>query len=514
MQDRGVFDSYKRLRNLLRQVCLTESLGVVRGYVQHLQFHAPLPSDLEVDNSFRLATNRIQKIRLVSEWELEALCREIIINSEETNSCRKTLKKWSYFARSINSLKNIEGVISRKCLNRNNILLELHRIAHRQFPWQSGRPNQILLTRYFKIYRHPRLEDIVRRIFGMDTQSLYLVGMAALGVYLENIAFFYPPRIEIDGLTPDLVEKFVAHFSMPLETLRQKLTAEEQMNDKFFYAYHSLRAYPLIRMNYQERDSLVCPLPTLLCWRLTNGVYYEICREEGFSDAFGEAFQDYTGEVIRKAMTNSTYEVYPEQEYFVGKNRKNTVDWILADSEASLFIETKTKRLIQNAKVEINSEEVLKQELDKMADFILQVYKTINDYRTNQYPSFRYREEVAVYPFVVTLEDWFAFGPKVLGYVTDQVKQKLTDTGLPPTWLDEIPFSICAIHELENILQIMNIVGIRKVMERKVFDKEKRQWSFGPYVESEFPEAAKKLNFLFNEDFDHMLPENIRNKIN
>jgi hypothetical protein len=486
---------------------------VVRGYVQHLQFNAPLPGDVEVDKSFRLAPNKIAKVRLISEWELETLCREAIIHAKEMDSCPETFRRWSYFARAINRIKCIEGLIAGKFINPNNTLVELHRIAHRQFPWQFMRPNQILMTRYFKIYRHPPLDQIVTKVFGTDIQALYLTGLAFLGVYLENIALFYPPNIEIEGVTLELLQKFIDHFSLPVGTLREKLQKEQEMNDKFFYAYHSLRAYPLIRMNYQEHDSLVCPLPTLLFWRLTQGVYYEICKADGFAKAFGDSFQNYVGEVIKMAITNAKIKVYPEEEYCVGKHRKNTVDWIFAEEDAALFIETKTKRLIQDAKVEVSSEKALKEELDKMADFVTQVYKTIKDYQENQYPSFKYQKQIAIFPLVVTLEDWLAFGPKVLGHINEGVKNRLSEEGLPSSWLEEMPYSICAVHELEKTVQIINIEGIKRVMEPKVFDKEKKEWSLGPYAVGEFAEAAKSVKFLFPEDFDRIFPEGIRNKL-
>ena len=59
----------------------------------------------------------------------------------------------------------------------------------------------------------------------------------------------------------------------------------------------------------------------------------------------------------------------------------------------------------------------------------------------------------------------------------------------------------------------MNAENIKRVMEAKVFDKEKREWSFGPYAVKEFPEAAKNVKFLFEEDFDRIIPERIRNKL-
>ncbi len=276
------------------------------------------------------------------------------------------------------------------------------------------------------------------------------------------------------------------------------------MNDKFVYAYHSLRAYPLIRMTYNNRDSLICSLPTLLFWRFTNGVYCEIYKNTAFADAFGAAFQIYVGDVLRKAMDVSRTKFHPEEEYHVGKNKKRTVDWIVEQDDALLFIEVKTKRLVVLAKIEIDSEDALKSELRKMADFVIQVYKSIKDYKEDRYPAFRFKHDRRIFPLIVTLEDWFLFGPKLLSGLSTMVEQGFNEAELPLEWLKGMPYSICSIQEFEEAIQVMQVVGIKKFMEKKLFDDGKHEWAFGAFLHSEFPEAAKSVRFLFPDDFKRL----------
>jgi hypothetical protein len=300
MQKDQVFEWYKPLRNHLRKVCLADSLAVIWSYIQNLQFGTAIASDIEVHGDFLKKTKRIEKISMVSEWELETLCTELILNASEANTCPKTLKTWSWFAGAVNKLKSLENDIYKNLVGKENILVEVHRIAHRQFPWQVGRPNNIFITRYFKIYSHPALAEILYRKLDLATQELFYIGFAFLGVYLDHFSLFYPPQIEIPRITIETLEKFLKHFSLDVTSLRQRLIADQEMNEKFAYAYSSLRAYPLIRMTYQDKDSVACPLPTLFFWRLTNGVYYELYNEEGFAEAFGAAFQGYVGRLSEK----------------------------------------------------------------------------------------------------------------------------------------------------------------------------------------------------------------------
>jgi len=100
-----VFDSYKPLRNYLRQIELSEALSVIRAYVQHLQFDEQLPRDIEVAVYFLQAKDWLGK--KVFPWELETLTREIIINSPRSDSILlpKSFKKWPCFSGAVDKLK-------------------------------------------------------------------------------------------------------------------------------------------------------------------------------------------------------------------------------------------------------------------------------------------------------------------------------------------------------------------------------------------------------------------------
>jgi hypothetical protein len=251
-----------------------------------------------VASEFRFAKGAIDKKIYV--WELELLAREIILNSGE-NTARKTIQKWNYFTATLNKLRELENNIYRKYGSNKNIRSEVHRIAHRQFPWQS-RPNEISMTRYFKIFSYNTLEKIIQDVIGLTTKEVYLIGMALFSVYLKEFALFYPPsKIDIEGINKENLKTFLDRFSAGSRVLKNKLLSEQEMNEKFAYSYSSLRAYPIINMAYEKRDAYACPLPTLFLWRLTSGIYYDICKENGFDNAFGPSFQNYVGEVLESA---------------------------------------------------------------------------------------------------------------------------------------------------------------------------------------------------------------------
>jgi hypothetical protein len=108
MQDDAIYQRYKPLRNAICKLCLVESLGVIRAYIQDLQFGSPIPRDCEVHSTYASATSKIEKIRWISEYHLETLCREILIHAVEGERCSESLKSWSTLSRAINKLKDLE----------------------------------------------------------------------------------------------------------------------------------------------------------------------------------------------------------------------------------------------------------------------------------------------------------------------------------------------------------------------------------------------------------------------
>jgi hypothetical protein len=332
-----------------------------------------------------------------------------------------------------------------------------------------------------------------------------MCGVASMGFFLDRPAIAIPFKSEIKALPVDKFEKFFAFTSKPIGQLRGQLKSEQQYNANFAYAYNSLRAFPLVQMSYQGSNSLVCPLMTLLYWRFTGGLYYEFISVPEFANEFGDGFQGYVGEVIERAC-HDPVQRFGEHEYVVGKAKKRSVDWIVADDRAALFLECKAKRLSWGAKVSLSDLAPLEADIDNMASAVVQVYKTLADHLDNAYPHFPTRQGLKLFPVIVTLENWRMFGSVMMNKLADLVLPKLNDAGLSPTFVEQMPYSIWAIEELEVGLQIMSAKGITEFMEGKLKSEEMRQWDWHSYMATRYPKCfpAKKL---FEKEHDEMFAD-------
>lgn len=89
-QDRAIFEAYKPLRNALRKLDLADSLAVIRGYASNLQFNQDISSDCEVHREYLSRQSHTPRARLISEFHLETLCREVILHATDLGRAEKS----------------------------------------------------------------------------------------------------------------------------------------------------------------------------------------------------------------------------------------------------------------------------------------------------------------------------------------------------------------------------------------------------------------------------------------
>ena len=257
-------------------------------------------------------------------------------------------------------------------------------------------------------------------------------------------------------------------------------------------------AYPLIRMRFRGKEAIVCPLPTLLFWRITGGLYYELLSDPRFAQAFGDSFQEFVGLVIERACPEKGLRLIAEQRYGTKKAPKASVDWIVSDDGSAMFVECKARRLSWNSKAtSLDDLRPLGADIDNMANAVVQVYKTIDDYMNGRYPHLPLAAERKIYPVIVTLENWHIFGHLFL----KTLYEKMDAAEMPRDVLNNMPYSVLPIDDLEVGMQIISKVGIRIFMDGKMNNTEMRDWEWHPYMTHSFPKyfPARKL---FAEEYE------------
>ena len=147
------------------------------------------------------------------------------------------------------------------------------------------------------------------------------------------------------------------------------------------------------------------------------------------------------------------------------------------------------------------SDEALNNQLDYIVQAIVQVYKTIHDYKLGLYPNLEFNSKKIIHPVIVTLENWYIFGPQLISYIEAQTIIKMVEVGLPENYIIEMPWSIMSASEFENAVQILQRTETNPFFIQKN-DGEKKEWAFGNYMHTEYQELYSNCKSLFEEELE------------
>ena len=462
-RNKAVFEIYRPLRNLLNGFNTLDSLYVIWGYSRNYTFNYDFPNDIEKLRGFNPKEKDLHNRKYYGglfDHELEFLLREIIINGDFRKKSA-SLKSAKYSIKLVNYLRGpLSDGLSKTINMKDNLFLEFNRLAHNQFDWQMGYSIKTVF-RYNLIYSDAAVSKIIFDKLGLTPNQILLIGSLLFSYTGTN---FITPLITsstTDLITVEMINIYLSHFATTIKEVRQELKEYQQINENLLYTYNPLCARPIIL----EKDGMICPMPMLIFWQMTSGIYYCICDSVNFSHAFGDSFQKYVGTVLEKSCDNGNFQIYPEETF--GKQHKRTSDWMVSDIDSILFIECKTKRMRLDSKTELDSNNGLNNDLKLMAGFITQLYKTYLDYKLGLYPSIGYDESKTFIPLVLTLEDWGVnFNHLIMETITNLTEIEFQKANLDTSLLKEFPFNIKCASEFENDIQLINELGIKDYFEK------------------------------------------------
>jgi hypothetical protein len=450
-------------------------LKTVFHFMQWLDFDVPLPSHL-APPPLRNPNNKM--LSGLVQWEFEVLAREIVLNGDRHG--KRSISSWNDVSGEINAIKLIENECW-KGRQDGDVLYELVRIAHRQFPWQRG-INQPHIARYARLYEHAGLDEMVRAEYGMSHAEMLQLSVSLTGHFLNAWTVSLPLRNELNSVPPDVCNAFVSKFSLSLSDLREEYRKNASYGINWAYSFNPLRSRPLIRLSDHVA---ICPITTFLLRRATSEMYYDLVKDQtAFAKNFGPAVQELVGEVAKRSNRSGRFTVIPEARYGPSKAPKDTVDWIIEDQTATLFVECKGARVRYQGVSDLTDRHFIDAEFDRIRSFALQLYKTLNDALRGAYPNWKPRG-TPVYPMIVTLEDWQTFGIHVDRIVIAPLKSELAAAGIDPAIVEKHPPSFCAMETFEMAAGVCDAVGVETVFGAKTKGEE-AQWALETFLMNNF----------------------------
>jgi hypothetical protein len=489
-----VYENYKPLRNYLRSFGLWSGLRTTYHYMLYLQFGARLPQQLLTQKLQMGASNLAAGLH---GHLVELLLRELILNAAQHGGRGFDTAPVAF--RAMNMIHKVDGGSWGAHESRSgDIMLQLSRIAFKQFPWQDP-PTNGSLARYYALYGHPAVAPMLETEFGMTPTELFQMVL----LLIEELQ--HAPTLplvflgEAEGSFEDPIRALFGRLSNSASGLR-KLIGETQSYDvNWGFGVNPVRQYPLIHAG--DVRKVMCPAPPMLLQRLTDGLYYDLIRADPrFGGAIGKAFEDHVGNVAAR-IGRGRFEIRAEQCW--GKPERRSVDWIISDPSASLFVECKLGRLDLASQTEIADPPPFVAAIERLSRAVGQVYATLTDALAGAYPHWR-DDGRPIFPLIATFHEWFVFGPFFYAHLDKLVQKEFARRGLDHALCERYPFTICSIAEFDGMLAACHDHSIGTVMSAKL-GREHRQWLMRGFLAERYPGSLTKAAAMFQKGMDPVI---------
>ena len=431
-----------------------------------------LPGELSDFNRFELQ---------VFPWQVELLLHEGFSKNPEFGT--RTLSQWNQFATSMNSLKAVCDSTWRD-EHAELIWYEMFRIAHLQFPWQTSISGR-MVARYFEIYGHPDLDPLVVEFSNISREQYFRLAVALYGFFSERENSFLQWPIDLDELDIPSAAAFelLKNVAATVEENEAHSVASSALDINFSYRRSQLSKKPLIFVEGNTTQGFICPIPRHLLHRLLDGLYFDLCDKPEFGSHYGSAFQEYILKSCRWIQREGL-EVLPEEQYWVGRDRRDSLDILLSDESADVFVECKARRVSERSKVDLLTRQPIDSEMGKMIESLVKTYKNLNDGLSGHYAHWS-PGDLPIYLVVVFLTDWYIFSRELRTLVFQRVDEELTGIGIDPAIRERVKLVTCSADEFEMLVSVLRAKTLDEVMSKKT-DAEHEAWQLYSFLNAHY----------------------------
>ncbi|MDD2005659.1 hypothetical protein, partial [Pseudomonas putida] len=144
-------------------------------------------------------------------------------------------------------------------------------------------------------------------------------------------------------------------------------------------------------------------------------------------------------------------------------------------------------------------------EVNHLARFVVQNYKNLADVVGEHTP---WRPEGRkLYPVVLTLSNWYLFGPSIFQKLEDAILNLLDKAGLERGMVEQYPYTIMSIEEYEIAIQVISEVGLTEFFEERA-KSEHKGWMVSPFMDSKYPDVVANARFDYlRSELDFMVDD-------
>ncbi len=384
----------------------------------------------------------------IRPWELETLANLVLATPKRFEKKGKSKKlrpdHFGNIVDCVNRLRVLENAEYTHGGHEQDIMMELSRTAHRQFPWQTGYVNISNLYRNIFVYGQGACAAYFEKTHGISINRFSFVSFLLFSALRQQHHFKAENGIPQIDISKDELERTLALVAIP----HGKAGAEaKRMQHKVNHAAYMpsiLRQTPCVMFG-DRGQRITAPLPELVIDRISSGLFYDIIKFNGSGDDFGPRFEHYCLDYLRSTLKGVDW----TKEHHYGSKGKGrwTPDILGASGELLRFVfECKARRM---------SHEAMFGEGPTQSDGVEDIGKGIRQIWTFHADTRKGLTGLELHPnvfsAVITMGNWGVMGETYIDRFFDEAERQIAECDLNIQPEDRRKILIIPIQSLELV---------------------------------------------------------------
>lgn len=436
-------------------------------------------------------------------WSIETLVNELLATpkarARETRPMRRLrTDRFNTLVLLHNTQIKLENAEDHLFLQSHDAFYTMSRIAQQQFAWQRGVRNAPTLYRSLLLYGSESAGEFFKKSTGISVADFVKVGMyltSALGgrSWVDRRRDLTPI-----GITPEIREAALARFTIAHAEARVCANRMRLHRQQTAYRPSLLRNHPILAFG-DNNVRLRAPIPELIAYRYTWGLYFDVVGGEGeVWKGIGHRFEIYVRDYLKVMM--APYDVAGESTYGSRKTQFRTPDVLISKAgKVVCAIECKAKRMSFQARFADDPVIEDARGFDEMAKGVLQLWRFFSHARSGRMSGLRVDEDCQA--VIVTADSWLALAPVQAKQVFKKAHHLADRCGDIPAE-DRRDIAFYSIDDVERALQYGTADGFLATC-REVASGDKKEFMLSIAHASE---QGIKRPYPFIDRLEELLP--------
>ncbi|TXJ08763.1 MAG: hypothetical protein E6Q28_16560 [Afipia sp.] len=442
----------------------------------------------------------------VHKWEIETLLNEALATDKVKNpyglsTYRLNLRTFEATVTLINALKKLENVDDGIAGKRTNIIELLPRLAHRQFEWQRGFFSKEQIYRSMFIYGDRLSGEYFQQAYGLSLKDFFYCGFALLAILKEHPGFVPTLDLADIGVSEEMKNAVFARLSTSHHEIARAAKKMRAIDFHVAYKKSVLRQTPLVRFD-ESSGAIRCPLVSLLEWRITSGLYYDLVGGgSAIWNEIGDRFHLYAHKFLKEMLRD----VSVDADYEYRKGRYQTPDILVSrNRKIVVAIECKAKKMTFEARFSEAPIADARIGYDEIAKGVFQIWRFFFHCRTGVIQQSVDDLSVGV---VLTLDPWLEVANSSRNEVLKKAKE-IAAKREPDMVLDDFrPIVFCSIDDFEYTIGRINCTASVLDVLRKASEDRFAGYHLASILRDFFPSAKSKRRYPFRQDVSALMKD-------